>query len=96
MAIDFRIVPHGVLPGVRIVEVLVNGGVAGVIYPAGEKEIKLVSAHVSESRTEDEFAGEVVHDDGTTSWPPIPSFLVRFDPSPYEIRGNKIVKLPIH
>ncbi|OGY97512.1 MAG: hypothetical protein A3A43_02010 [Candidatus Liptonbacteria bacterium RIFCSPLOWO2_01_FULL_56_20] len=94
--IGFRVVPHSILPGVQIVEVLVDGEVGGVVYPAGEKAIRIVSAHIAETATDEGFDGEVVEDDGTKSDPPIPTVYVRFDPSPYEIRGSRIVKLRRH
>jgi len=94
MAIDFRIAPHSIFPNIRIVEILVDGEVAGVIYPAGEKGIKLVSAHIEATTVEEGFGGEVIEDDGRRSWPPIPAVLIQFNPSPYLIQGNRIVKLP--
>ena len=92
MAVDFRVASHNVKPDTRIVEVLVDGKVAAVIYPMGAKGIKLVSAHIEETEAEKEFAGTVVKDDGGKNWPPIPALLVTFDPSPYTIVGNKVVK----
>ncbi|KKW45550.1 MAG: hypothetical protein UY96_C0019G0016 [Parcubacteria group bacterium GW2011_GWB1_56_8] len=68
--IGFRVVPHSILPGVQIVEVLVDGEVGGVVYPAGEKAIRIVSAHIAETATDEGFDGEVVEDDGTKSWQP--------------------------
>ena len=94
MAIDFRITPHSILPNIRTVEILVDGEVAGAIYPAGDKDIKLVSAHIVDTAVEKGFRGEVIEDDGRKSWPPIPAVLIQFNPSPYLIQGNKIVKLP--
>lgn len=94
MAIDFRIGKHSIRPGIRIVEILVDGKVAGVIYPAGEKRMRLVSAHITDSALEPDFAGEVVKDDGSLSYPPIPALVVTFSPSAYFIRGNRIVKIP--
>jgi len=93
MAIDFRIASHGFLPDTSIVEILIDGEVAGVVYPAGEKGIKIVSAHMTEVIPEGGFAGEILENDGSTSWPPIPAILIRFSPSPYVIQGNKVVIL---
>jgi hypothetical protein len=76
------------------VEILVNGRVAGVIYPLDPRGIRIVSAHIGETTKDKEFSGEVVEYDGTSSWPPIPSVNIRFDPSPYRIEGGRIVKLP--
>ena len=93
MAVDFRITNHSIFPGVHIVEIIIDGKVAGVIYPLHEKGVKLVSAHIEKTETEKDFSGEVIEDNGSESWPPIPSVLVTFNPSPYVIEGNKIVKL---
>lgn len=83
MSIDFKICEHRYYLGVKIVEILIDGDVAGVIYPAGEKGIKLVSAHIE----------KVVEDDGSSSWPPIPDIQVKFNPAPYKIVGRKLIKL---
>jgi hypothetical protein len=64
-----------------------------VLYPHGEKGVKLVSAHIGSQAVDEDFSGSVVKDDGTSSWPPISSILVDFAPSPYLIVGNKIVRL---
>lgn len=90
--ISFRIGRHSINPNTEIVEILADGVVCGVIYPQQDKSIKLVSAHIEEHTTGEEFAGEVIADDGSTSWPPIPSLIVRFKSSPYIIEGNRIVK----
>ena len=93
MAIRFRIVKNS-FTRQDIVEVLVDGKVAGVIYPFGEKGIKIVSAHIVGTIVEENFAGEVVKDDGTESFPPIPAVLINFNPSPYDIEGGRIVRPP--
>lgn len=93
MAINFRTAKQSFTKQ-DIVEILVDGKVAGVIYPSGEKGIKIVSAHISGTSTEDGFAGEVAEDDGTESFPPIPAVLISFNPSPYEIKGGRIVRPP--
>jgi hypothetical protein len=93
MALTFNIKPHGVLLGVSIVEILEDGRFIGAVYPEGEKGIKLVSAHFADEPEIDEgFAGTVLSDDGTTSFPPIPSLSIEFEPSPYTIVGNRIVR----
>lgn len=91
MKIDFRLAQHSVF-GTKIVEVLMDGNVVGVIYP-DKKGIKLVSAHFSDKEIPADFEGEILEDDGSTSFPPIPSFQVSFNPRRYVIRGNKIVYL---
>ncbi len=93
MAVDFRITNHSVLPNIHIVEILIDGKVVGTVYPLHEKGIKLVSAHIERTEKEENFAGEIIEDDGSESWPPIPSVLVTFSSSPYIISGNKILKL---
>jgi len=55
-----------------------------IIYPDGEKGVKLVSAHME----------EVVQSDGIGSFPPIPDIRITFDPQPYTIEGGRIVKHP--
>ena len=94
MSVDFRITEHSVFPGVHIVEILLEGQVIGVIYPRGEKEIRVVSAHVVEKEREKDFAGEVLEEDPARAWPPVPAFVIRFEPSPWMVVGNRIVKLP--
>lgn len=94
MAIEFRLAPHNINTSVNIVEILVDGMVCGVIYPEEPKGIKVVSAHIKETTTENDFTGQVIEDNGSTSWPPIPSVSIRFEPSPYFISGGKIVRLP--
>ncbi len=94
MAVEFRIKPHSICADIQVVEILIDGQTVGVMYPMRDKGIKLVSAHMEMEKTEIEkdFAGEVVKDDGSRDWPPIPAVLITFNPSPYTIIGNKIVK----
>lgn len=94
MAIEFRVVEYRIRPGVQITEILVDGNIAGVIYPNGEDGIKIISAHIQETETEKGFAAEVIEDDGSRSRPPIPAVNIRFRPSPYVIAGDRVVKLP--
>lgn len=91
--VDFRIKPHSIYPNIRVVEILIDGKVAAMIYPLGEKGIKLVSAHIEETAKEEGFVGEVIEDDGSRTWPSIPAVLVTFNPSPYVIIGGKIIKI---
>ena len=93
MAIEFQIQPHGILPGVSVVAIYLEGSLAAVMYPSGESGIKLVSAHMSNQAVDEDFAGTITFDDGTASQPPIPCVLVDFKVGPYTIRGNRIVKL---
>jgi hypothetical protein len=90
--INFRIVPHTLRPNTSVVEVLVDGNVAAVIYQDGEKGIKLVSAHIKETNKDDGFLDRLVIDDGSSSFPPFPAVKIQFDPCPYTIIGNKIVR----
>lgn len=94
MAIEFRIEPHGILPDVKIVVILVDGQVAGVLYPFGGDGVKLVSAHITDIEDNGDFAGSVEIDLGDKSWPPIPAVSIRFTPSPYTIAGAKIIRHP--
>ena len=92
MAVSFRLAEHSIHRGVQIVEILVDGETAVAIYPRGDKGIMLVSAHIEDKETEEGFVGEVV-EDARRVWPPIPAFVITFNPSPYTIRGGKVVKL---
>ena len=94
--ISFRLAKHTILPGVSMVEILVDGEMAGVVYPAGEKGVRVISAHIRETKTEEEFFGEVIENDGSGNWPPIPHVEIQFDPSPYVISGGRVVRLPRH
>jgi len=85
MAGTFEVKPHSIKHGVQVAEILMDGEMVATIYPDGEKGIKLVSAHME----------GVVQDDGSRSMPPIPAVLITFDPQPYTIEGNRIVKHPI-
>jgi hypothetical protein len=93
MAVEFKIKPHSIYANIQVVEIFIDGQTAGVMYPTRDKGIKLVSAHMEKTEIEKDFAGEVVKDDGSRDWPPIPAVLITFNPSPYTIIGNKIVKL---
>ena len=84
MAITFEVKFHSSKPGIQVVEILMDDKMVPTIYPDGEKGVKLVSAHME----------EVVQDDGSRSAPPIPAVLITFDPQPYTIEGNRIVKHP--
>jgi hypothetical protein len=92
MPTEFRLSQHQGIPETEIVEVIVNGEFAGAIYPF-ENGIKIVSAHMSDAKVGEEFAGEVVEDDGSSGWPPIPAVFISFDPSPYTIADGRVVKL---
>ena len=81
MAVDFALDIHHITGGV-VVEVLVDGEVAAVIYPEKDKGIKIVSAHIQ----------KIVEDSGTKEVPPIPSVLVTFDPKPYSIVHGRLVR----
>jgi hypothetical protein len=81
--------------GRPIVEILEDGVVVGVIYPT-DSGIKIVSAHITEITEHPDFAGEVIQDDGKSSWPPIPSVQITFKPSPYVITPEGIKKIKPH
>ena len=84
MAVTFDIHEHSLRPGVPIADILLDGKMVAVIYPDGDKGIKLVSAHIA----------EVVEDDGSESRPPIPEVRIRFDPQPYAIEDDRLVRYP--
>ena len=88
MAVDFRLAQHSLL-GTKIVEVLMDGIVVGAIYPSS-RGIKIVSAHFFEKEVPKDFDGQIIEDDGSQSFPPIPSFEISFNPRHYVILGNKI------
>ncbi len=90
MAIEFRIVEHSLKPGTKLVEILYDGNVIGAIYPK-EKGISVVSAHFSDKEVPPDFDGQVVMDDGKSSFPPIPSIEVSFKPRKYYFIGKRIV-----
>jgi hypothetical protein len=92
MAISFNITRHSVFQNIPIVEVLIDGKVSGVIYPAGEKRIKIISAHIVETKKEEGFSGETRDVSKEGGGPEIPAFMVTFSRSPYTIIGNKVVK----
>ncbi|MBI4709376.1 MAG: hypothetical protein HY764_04200 [Candidatus Portnoybacteria bacterium] len=92
MSVELRITKHAIT-GVNIVEVLVDGNVAGIIYPNGQKAIKIISAHIKDTEVEDKFFGTLIEDKGEKEWPPIPAVRISFEPSPYTIIGRKIIKL---
>jgi hypothetical protein len=91
MAVTFRIAKHSIEKGVSLVEILKDGKVIGSVYPNGESGIKVVSAHIEDTKVEEGFAGEAREDDRKV-WPPIPAVLIYFHPSPYVIRGDRIIR----
>ncbi len=93
MAVRFKIQSHSELPGVDIVEILVDEEVVGVIYPHEEKGIKVISAHFSAIDHDEGFDGDVVIDSGKSSWPPIPAVFITLDPQAWYIAGGEIKKV---
>jgi len=88
---NFRLARHTLKPGVRLVEIILNGTVVGVIYPDEETDgIKIISAHFSEKDIPEEFDGEVIEESGESDFPPIPAVKITFKPRKYIIRGGKI------
>lgn len=81
--ISFRITRHD-LRKVDVVEVLVDGNTAAVIYPGtDEGQFMLVSAH---------FKRIDMLDGPASPMAPIPVVNVTLDPQPFEIVGGKLVK----
>jgi len=80
------------ITGAHIVEVLKDGIVVGVVYPT-DVGIKIVSAHMTEIAEDPDFAGDVIQDDGRSSFPPIPSIQITFKPSPYIITPEGIKRI---
>lgn len=95
--IKFRIVEHSRKPGVKILEILLDGQMCATIYPDDENSgsIKLVSAH---------FAGELTHQNqfpegirmhtGEGVYPPVPAVHLSFDPRKYWIELDSISREP--
>lgn len=89
--IAFRL-DRDISKGDPIVEVLEDGKVVGVIY-AKENMIRIVSAHISRTAKDPDFEGAVIPDDGKSSWPPIPSVYIYFNPKHYVITPEGIKKI---
>lgn len=88
----FRITQHTTTANKEIVEILIDGEVAGAIYPT-EEGIKIVSAHFKGVGTEEDFSQHVSFEDGSKAYPPIPTIKIILDPERYTISNGKIVKL---
>lgn len=84
--ITFRIVPHAVVAGSELVEIMRDGAVVAVVYPYGKSAFRVVSAHF----------GRVWQDTGVGKVPPIPSIEVEIDPKPYHIENGRIVRESQH
>lgn len=95
--ITFRLQPHSTKPNLEIVEILLDGLVCGVLYPDPDNEnggLKLVSAHFAGALSEGDAFPAGITMDNRTSFPPIPTLKVVFDPRPYEINGGGIARKP--
>ena len=90
--ISFRIAKNTERPGFELVEILLDGKFCAAIYPQPDKSIKLVSAHFAGDLVENGFPDGVVMDNGNTDFPPIPAVIIRFNPRPYTITRNGIVR----
>lgn len=92
--LTFRITSHAIKSGVSIVEILLNGQVVGVMYPEGDKGIKIVSAHFKGVGVEGQTIQEHVSiDNATGALLPIPAISLLFEPGPYRVEGGKIVRI---
>lgn len=85
MPIEFLVRDHDILPGRQVVEVQLDGTQVAVIFPEGEKGIKIISPHI------DEGYG-VIEDDGTGDEPQIPHIALRFNPRRYHFEDGKLVR----
>ena len=93
--ISFRVLPHSGRSGVGIVEILLDGQVCAFIHPDEEKEqsIKVVSAHfVGELTHDNKFPDGIKMDTGESTFPPIPSIHISFDPRNYEVNFDTIIR----
>lgn len=88
-----RLVKHSTR-NVSIVEILEDGEVVGVIYPNSPANgIRVISAHIAETVEDNDFAGEVTVDDGSSSIIPIPCVTITFSRSPYIITPQGIWRI---
>ncbi|MDB5254155.1 MAG: hypothetical protein JWL80_221 [Parcubacteria group bacterium] len=90
--ISFRLASHSHREGVEIVEILVDGVVVAVLYPDGEKQIKLVSAHLQGAGDKRGVAPHVMISDHVGESVPIPDITLTFDPRSYGIMGGMLVR----
>lgn len=71
----------------EVVEIIENVGseqrVIGCLYAHGELSVMLVSAHLAG------FA----HNDGRGTLPPFPSYTFTFDPQPYVVSMNQLIRM---
>ena len=91
MPITFEVKEHKVRR-TPVVEILLDGKVVGVIYPAARDGIRIISAHIAEYEKAEDFAGELTYDSGEGQMIPIPAISIVFHPGPYEIREGKLIK----
>lgn len=85
MTISFRIAKH-TLTGEDLVEVLHDGNVCACIYQDNPDGVRIMSAHfreIAKGHPRIEYDGDAGG---------IPSLTVRFDPRPYRMVDNKIVR----
>ena len=96
MPITFRVVLHSIFPHMSIVEILKDGAVCAVIYPDnGAFDVKIVSAHFAGDLAEgDTFPRGIKMENRGNQYPPIPCIRINFDPRPYRILDNCIVREP--
>lgn len=93
MSTTLRLAKHQYLPNTSIIEILKDGQVCAVIYPEGDADIKIVSAHFAGDLAEgSKFPIGIRMNNGERDHPPIPSLHVRFDPRPYSIEPGRLVR----
>ena len=98
MAVTFEKRPHNLLPGVEVVDILVNGVLVATIAPQSDGDgIKLTSAHFAGDLAKGTaFPAGIKMDNGQGSMPPIPAVLIAFRPRPFHVEGNRIVRTRAH
>jgi len=92
--IRFRMQPHSERIGVKVVEILLDGRVCGVICPAENEPngIKLISAHFAGPLTENNQIPEGIKMDTAEGKPlPIPCIEISFHPRKYFIAGGRLI-----
>lgn len=84
--ISFKVVPHLILPGQQIVQILLDGKVIGAIYPDRARNgINIVSVHMADKELDPKFEGTVMEDAGHKHFPHIPSIAITFKLSSWSL-----------
>lgn len=95
--INFSIKNHDYRKGIKLVQIQLNSETVGAIYPYMDRPaIKIVSVHMVDKQIDSDFAGQVVDDDGSETWPHIPAVHIQFEKSPWVLgRTGHVIKNPV-